>query len=152
MDFKVRANVYKKTAEDHKRRYKDGYDPGKNYPTHGPKGPIDIPLDQAQMLVEYLVYAQQTDLEYNDYHGQKVIRLDLSGYTSSEKRNPDVKYLGLTLTPHYQTLLAAKEAKEKHLASQSAPVNQPSVDSGANSLAAATGGQAIAKAPETDIF
>lgn len=149
MDFKIRANVYKKTAEDHKRRYKDGYDPSKKYPTHGPKGPIDIPLDQAQMLAEYLIYAQQTELEYSEYHGQKVIRLDLSGYASAEKSNPDNKYLGLTFSPHYQTLQAAQEAKERHQASVKKPAQTQTIDAAASSLAQATDGEV---ATTFDIF
>jgi len=152
MDFKIRANVYKKTAEDHKRRYKDGYDPSKKYPTHGPKGPIDIPLDQAKMLAEYLIFAQQTELEYSEYHGQPVIRLDLSGYASSEKANPDNKYLGLTLSPHYQTLQAAQEAKERHQARVSKPAAPQTIDSAAASLAAATGGEVSSGSFEVDIF
>lgn len=152
MDFKIRANVYKKTAEDHKRRYKDGYDPSKKYPTHGPKGPIDIPLDQAKMLAEYLIFAQQTELEYSEYHGQPVIRLDLSGYASSEKANPDNKYLGLTLSPHYQTLQAAQEAKERHVASAQKPAATGNVEVAAASLAKATDGEVTPGTFDIDIF
>ena len=137
MEFKFKSNIFKNTAEDHKRLYKEKYDPNKNYPHM--TGTLSIPKSQLPMLVEYLHYALRSDaLETDDYLNEVVVPVKISGYQQESKKGK--KYLALSYEPNYKVMMAAKEAKEAN--------QQPagdSVDQGAANLAESTAGQVVSE-------
>ena len=145
MEFEIKFNVFKKTAEDHQKRYKDRYDPSKSYPTRG--GTLELTVPEAQQLAEYLIYSQGTDLPFNDYKQGKIIEIEVEGYVNASKKNPKNKYLGLTIKPRRSTLKKAQEVKEAHLAKTQQPQVQQDP---AASLAKATDGAVVT--PEDDVF
>ena len=143
MEFKLNASVFKNTPEDQKRLYKDKYDPNKNYPAF--TGTLPIPKSQVLGLVEHLQYAMRTELKHDEYIGEEVIPIKVSGWQKESKSGK--KFLSLQYTPDYKTLMAAQEAKE---ASQSAP-SEPKVQDAAASLAKSTGGSVV-QTQQDDIF
>ena len=137
MEFKFKSNIFKNTAEDHQRIYKEKYDPNKNYPHM--TGTLSIPKSQLPMLVEYLHYALRSDaLETDDYLNEVVVPVKISGYQQESKKGK--KYLALSYEPNYRVMMAAKEAKEAN--------QQPagdSVDQAAANLAESTAGQVVSE-------
>ena len=141
MEFKFKSNIFKNTAEDHQRIYKDKYDPNKNYPHM--TGTLSIPKSQLPMLVEYLHYALRSDaLETDDYLNEVVVPVKISGYQQESKKGK--KYLALSYEPNYKVMMAAKEAKE----SNQQPASD-SVDQAAANLAEKTAGEVVS---ESDPF
>jgi hypothetical protein len=145
MEFDAKFNVFKKNAEDHQKRYKDRYDPSKNYPTHG--GTLELTVPEAQQLAEYLIYSQATDLPFNEYKQGKIIQIEVEGYASVSKNNPNNKYLRLGMKPRWSTLQEAQKVKEAHLSKTQQPQVQQEP---AASLAKATDGAVVT--PEDDVF
>ena len=136
MEFKFKSNIFKNTAEDHQRLYKDKYDPNKNYPHM--TGTLSIPKSQLPMLVEYLHYALRSDaLETDDYLNEVVIPVKISGYQQESKKGK--KYLALSYEPNYKVMMAAKEAKSAAEEKE----QSTSVDSAAATLAEGTAGQVV---------
>ena len=64
MDFKLPLAVFSQDAEDHKKRYKENYDPNKNYPKYS--GVMQITEEQIIKLCEYV---QKAKPEHSDFHG-----------------------------------------------------------------------------------
>tara|TARA_R100001163_G_C5063138_1_gene200353 strand:+ start:263 stop:694 length:432 start_codon:yes stop_codon:yes gene_type:complete len=143
MEFKFNANVFKNTAEDQQRLYKDKYDPNKNYPVF--TGTASIPKKELAAFVEYLHWALRTELKTDSYLDDLVVPIKISGWQKESKSGK--KFLSLAYSPDYKTLMAAQEAKE---ASQSAPP-EPNVQDAAANLAKSTAGTVVTPAEE-DIF
>ena len=143
MEFKFKSNIFKNTAEDHKKLYGEKYDPSKNYPHM--TGTLSIPKSQLPMLVEYLHYALRSDaLETDDYLNEVVVPVKISGY--QRESNKGKKYLALSYEPNYKVMMAAKEAKSAAEEKE----QSTSVDSAAATLAEGTAGQVVE--PKQDDF
>jgi len=143
MEFKFKSNIFKNTAEDHQRIYKEKYDPNKNYPHM--TGTLSIPKSQLPMLVEYLHYALRSDaLETDNYLNEVIVPIRISGYQQKPKDKSKKQFLALTYEPDYKVMMAAKEAKE----SNQQPASD-SVDQAAANLAEKTAGEVVS---ESDPF
>ena len=70
MDFKLPLAVFSQDAEDHKKRYKENYDPNKNYPKYS--GVMQITEADIIKLCEYVQKAQP---EHSDFHGEGVVTI-----------------------------------------------------------------------------
>ena len=81
MDFKLPLAVFSQDAEDHKKRYKENYDPSKNYPKYS--GVMQITEDQIIKLCEYVQKAQP---EHSDFHGEGVVTIRATGYLNESKQ------------------------------------------------------------------
>tara|TARA_A100001201_G_scaffold89889_1_gene78787 strand:- start:69 stop:503 length:435 start_codon:yes stop_codon:yes gene_type:complete len=144
MEFKLNASVFKNTPEDQKRLYGDKYDPNKNYPAF--TGTLPIPKSQILSLVEHLQYAMRTELKHDEYLGEEIIPIKVSGWQKESKSGK--KFLSLQYTPDYKTLMAAQEAKEASELAAPAPTAQHA----AASLAKSTDGTVVFQAQQEDIF
>ena len=143
MEFKLNSNIFKNTVEDQQRLYGDKYDPNKNYPAF--TGTLNIPRGQVVEFVEHLQFALRTELKHDEYLGDDIVPIKISGWQKESKNGK--KFLSLQYTPDYKTLMAAREAKE---ASEIA-AHQESLDKSAASLAQGTGGNVVSTQKE-DIF
>ena len=103
MDFKLPLAVFSQDAEDHKKRYKENYDPNKNYPKYS--GVMQITEGDIIKLCEYV---QKAKPEHSDYHGEGVVTIRATGYLNESKMGK--KYIGLNLEPDYKTMKAIEEA------------------------------------------
>ena len=102
MDFKLPLAVFSQDAEDHKKRYKENYDPNKNYPKYS--GVMQITEDQIIKLCEYV---QKAKPEHSDFHGEGVVTIRATGYLNESKQGK--KYIGLNLEPDFKTMKAIEE-------------------------------------------
>lgn len=143
MEFKFNSNIFKNSVEDQQRLYGDKYDPNKNYPAF--TGTATIPKEQLAQLAEYLHWALKTDLKHDEYLGDVVVPIKISGWQKESKTGK--KFLSLAYAPDYKTMMAAREAKE---ASEIA-AHQESIDETATNLARATNGTVV-KTQQDDIF
>lgn len=150
MEFNFNSNIFKNSPEDHKRLYGDKYDPEKNYPVF--TGTASIPKKDLPALVEYLHWALRTDLKTDSYHKDVVIPIRISGWQKTSEKTGK-KFLSLAYAPDYQTMLAAREAKEAaELAdSQEIMQHQQNLDKAAASLAQGTAGTVVTPVQD-DIF
>jgi len=112
MDFKLPLSVFSQTEEDHKKRYKDNYDPSKNYPKYS--GVMQITEEQIIKLCEYV---QKAKPEHSDFHGEGVVTIRATGYLNEAKSGK--KYISLNLEPDYKTMKAIEEADANNSASPS---------------------------------
>ena len=103
MDFKLPLAVFSQDAEDHKKRYKENYDPNKNYPKYS--GVMQITEGDIIKLCEYV---QKAKPEHSDFHGEGVVTIRATGYLNESKQGK--KYIGLNLEPDYKTMKAIEEA------------------------------------------
>ena len=103
MDFKLPLAVFSQDAEDHKKRYKENYDPNKNYPKYS--GVMQITEADIIKLCEYV---QKAKPEHSDFHGEGVVTIRATGYLNESKMGK--KYIGLNLEPDYKTMKAIEEA------------------------------------------
>ena len=103
MDFKLPLAVFSQDAEDHKKRYKENYDPNKNYPKYS--GVMQITEADIIKLCEYV---QKAKPEHSDFHGEGVVTIRATGYLNESKAGK--KYIGLNLEPDYKTMKAIEEA------------------------------------------
>ena len=103
MDFKLPLAVFSQDAEDHKKRYKENYDPNKNYPKYS--GVMQITERDIIKLCEYV---QKAKPEHSDFHGEGVVTIRATGYLNESKMGK--KYIGLNLEPDYKTMKAIEEA------------------------------------------
>ena len=143
MDFKLKSNIFKNTAEDHKRIYKENYDPNKEYP--GFTGTLVIPKSQVLKLAEYLHWALRTDLKHDDYIDDEILPVKVSGWQKVSKNGKP--FLSLSYAADYKTKLAAEVAKEASELSSPGPT----AESSAANLAEATAG-AVVNPPKEDLF
>ena len=110
MDFKLPLAVFSQDAEDHKKRYKENYDPNKNYPKYS--GVMQITEADIIKLCEYV---QKAKPEHSDFHGEGVVTIRATGYLNESKMGK--KYIGLNLEPDYKTMKAIEEADASDSAS-----------------------------------
>ena len=110
MDFKLQLAVFSQDAEDHKKRYKENYDPNKNYPKYS--GVMQITEADIIKLCEYV---QKAKPEHSDFHGEGVVTIRATGYLNESKMGK--KYIGLNLEPDYKTMKAIEEADATNNAS-----------------------------------
>ena len=103
MDFKLPLAVFSQDAEDHKKRYKENYDPNKNYPKYS--GVMQI--TEAD-IIKLCTYVQKAKPEHSDFHGEGVVTIRATGYLNESKMGK--KYIGLNLEPDYKTMKAIEEA------------------------------------------
>ena len=103
MDFKLPLAVFSQDAEDHKKRYKENYDPNKNYPKYS--GVMQI--TEAD-IIKLCTYVQKAKPEHSDFHGEGVVTIRATGYLNESKQGK--KYIGLNLEPYYKTMKAIEEA------------------------------------------
>ena len=114
MDFKLPLAVFSQDAEDHKKRYKENYDPNKNYPKYS--GVMQI--TEAD-IIKLCTYVQKAKPEHSDFHGEGVVTIRATGYLNESKAGK--KYIGLNLEPDYKTMKAIEEADATDSASPSSP-------------------------------
>ena len=117
MDFKLPLAVFTQDAEDHKKRYKENYDPNKNYPKYS--GVMQITEADIIKLCEYV---QKAKPEHSDFHGEGVVTIRATGYLNESKMGK--KYIGLNLEPDYKTMKAIEEADANDTSSSSTPKKQ----------------------------
>ena len=117
MDFKLPLAVFSQDAEDHKKRYKENYDPNKNYPKYS--GVMQITEADIIKLCEYV---QKAKPEHSDFHGEGVVTIRATGYLNESKMGK--KYIGLNLEPDYKTIKAIEEADANDTSSSSTPKKQ----------------------------
>ena len=144
MEFKFSSNIFKNSPEDQQRLYGDKYDPNKNYPIF--TGTASIPKKELAVLVEYFNGALLTELKHDEFFDDVVVPIKISGWQAVSERTGR-KYLSLTYTPDYKTLMAAREAKE----AAEIAAHRSTIDQDASKLAAATGGSVVPMQQE-DIF
>lgn len=112
MDFKLPLAVFSQDAEDHKKRYKENYDPNKNYPKYS--GVMQITEADIIKLCEYV---QKAKPEHSDFHGEGVVTIRATGYLNESKAGK--KYIGLNLEPDYKTMKAIEEADSGYVPDES---------------------------------
>ena len=117
MDFKLPLAVFSQTAEDHKKRYKENYDPNKNYPKYS--GVMQI--TEAD-IIKLCTYVQKAKPEHSDFHGEGVVTIRATGYLNESKQGK--KYIGLNLEPDFKTMKAIEEADANDSSSSSTPKKQ----------------------------
>ena len=103
MDFKLPLAVFSQDAEDHKKRYKENYDPNKNYPKYS--GVMQI--TEAD-IIKLCTYVQKAKPAHSDFHGEGVVTIRATGYLNESKAGK--KYIGLNLEPDFKTMKAIEEA------------------------------------------
>tara|TARA_A100001201_G_scaffold27394_1_gene30091 strand:+ start:458 stop:913 length:456 start_codon:yes stop_codon:yes gene_type:complete len=151
MDFQLQSAIYKQSDEDNQKRFKDSYDPDKNYPHL--RGQIAIRVDELQALAKYLKEsASLKDLQpqkfgyYNkdtretDVEEHLAVLLDVTGYQNKTKSGTPMA--SLKIEPSWKM----KKMLEEQALQSTASVN----DSAAN-LAKSTGG-AVVQTQQEDIF
>ena len=131
MEFKFSSTIFKNSTEDQQRLYGDKYDPDKMYPNF--TGTVLIPKGQLQDLVDYLHWAVRTELKHDGYLKDDVVPLKISGWQKESKSGK--KFLSLSYTPDFQTLMQ----------------HQQTLDKAAASLAQGTAGSVV-KPDQEDIF
>ena len=144
MDFKFRTNVFKNDPSQNKNNNPD-------FPTHS--ATLEMPLGKLQEYVEYLHWAAKTELKYDEYLGDHVVPVKISGWAKTSEKTGK-KYLNLEFQPHFKTLgkaIAKKEAAEL-TDTQEIMQHQQNLDKAAASLAQGTAGAVVIKADQEDIF
>jgi len=126
MTFKASGALFKNTPEKLQERFKDRYDPSRNYPAFD--GVFSIKEEDRMAFASYLMNAGAND------RGE--IPVKISGWTK-QAASSGQNYLSLTFEPDYKTM---KAIEEKMAASGAA-----------DSLAKATGGSVV-EITEADLF
>tara|TARA_Y100000004_G_scaffold181632_1_gene227545 strand:+ start:833 stop:1264 length:432 start_codon:yes stop_codon:yes gene_type:complete len=143
MEFKFSSSIFKNTPEDQRRLYGDKYDPNKKYPAF--TGTALLPKKELAALVDYFNGALLTELKHDEYLDDLVVPIKVSGW-QKESRNGK-KFLSLSYTPDYKTMMAARDAKE----AAEIAAHQSTVDQAAASLAQGTAGSVV-QTQQEDIF
>ena len=143
MDFQLQSAIYKQSDEDNQKRFKDSYDPDKNYPHL--RGQIAIRVDELQALAKYLKEsASLKDLQpqkfgyYNkdtretDLEEHLAVLLDVTGYQNKTKSG----------TPMASLKIEASWKMRKMIEEQALQSSAP-VDDSAASLAKSTNGAVV---------
>ena len=110
-----------------------------------------IPKGQLQDLVDYLHWAVRTELKHDGFIKDDVVPLKISGWQKESKSGK--KFLSLSYTPDFQTLMAAKEKKLAAELTDTREImqHQQTLDKAAASLAQGTAGSVV-KPDQEDIF
>lgn len=135
MEFKFNSAVFKNTPEDQQRLYGDKYDPNKDYPVY--TGVVNVPAKELQAFVDYLHWALRTELKTDSYLNDQVIPIRIAGWQKSPEGKK--RFLSLSYSPDYKTMMAAKDAREAAEIS----AHQDSLNDAAASLAKGTAGTVI---------
>jgi hypothetical protein len=126
MTFKANGALFKNTPEKLQERFKDRYDPSRNYPAFD--GVFSIKEEDRMAFASYVMNANPND------RGE--IPIKISGWTK-QAASSGQNYLSLAFEPDYKTM---KAIEEKMAASGAA-----------DSLAKATTGQVV-EFSEADLF
>ena len=126
MTFKANGALFKNTPEKLQERFKDRYDPSRNYPSFD--GVFSIKEEDRMAFASYVMNAGAND------RGE--ISVKISGWTK-QAASSGQNYLSLAFEPDYKTM---KAIEEKMAASGAA-----------DSLAKATGGTVV-EISEADLF
>ena len=126
MTFKANGALFKNTPEKLQERFKDRYDPSRNYPAFD--GVFSIKEEDRMAFASYVMNAGAND------RGE--IPIKISGWTK-QAASSGQNYLSLAFEPDYKTM---KAIEEKMAASGAA-----------DSLAKATGGTVV-DFSEADLF
>jgi hypothetical protein len=126
MTFKANGALFKNTPEKLQERFKDRYDPSRNYPAFD--GVFSIKEEDRMAFASYVMNAGAND------RGE--IPVKISGWTK-QAASSGQNYLSLAFEPDYKTM---KAIEEKMAASGAA-----------DSLAKATTGQVV-EFSEADLF
>ena len=114
MTFKLKLAIFSNTEEDHKRVYGENYDSGKNYPKYS--GNLQVPESE---LIKFVDYLQKCPTDPNDFHGEPVVPIKVSGWLSESSQGK--KYQALTIEPVYAKQKEIEESGSTHSASPSCP-------------------------------
>ena len=125
MTFKANGALFKNTPEKLQERFKDRYDPSRNYPAFD--GVFSIKEEDRMEFASYVMNANPND------RGE--IPVKISGWTKQAASGQN--YLSLAFEPDYKTM----KAIEEKMAAAGA----------ADSLAKATGGTVV-EITEVDLF
>ena len=90
-EFSVNGALFPQTAEDLQKRFKDKYDPSKNYPTVD--GVMNIPADVAYALAEYIMQGKPVG-------DRQEIPIAISGWKRQSSNGKS--YISLSFKPHYK--------------------------------------------------
>ncbi len=111
-----------------------------------------MPLGKLKQYVEYLHWAAKTELKYDEYLGDHVVPVQISGWTSKSEKTGKT-FLSLYFEPNFKTLgsaIAKKEAAEL-TDTQEIIQHQQNLDKAAASLAQGTAGSVV-QTQQDDIF
>jgi hypothetical protein len=114
MTFKLKLAIFSNTEEDHKRVYGDSYDSSKNYPRYS--GNLQIPESE---LIKFIDYLQKCKTDPNEYYGEPVVPVKVSGWLSQS--NNGKNYQALNIEPVYAKQKEIEESGSSDSASPSSP-------------------------------
>jgi len=114
MTFKLKLAIFSNTEEDHKRVYGENYNSSKNYPKYS--GNLQIPESE---LINFIDYLQKCKPDPNDFHGEPVVPIKVSGWLSESSQGK--KYQALTIEPVYAKQKEIEESGSTDSASPSSP-------------------------------
>ena len=97
MTFKANGALFKNTPEKLQERFKDRYDPSRNYPAFD--GVFSIKEEDRMAFASYIMNAAPND--------KGEIPLRVNGYNNTSQGG--LKYLGLSIEPDFKTLKAIEE-------------------------------------------
>jgi len=151
MDFQLQSAIYKQSEKDNLKRFKENYDPDKNYPHL--RGQIAIRVDELQALAKYLKESASLknlqpqkfgyynkDTRKTDTEEHLAVLLDVTGYQNKTKAGTPMA--SLKIEPSW---------KMKKMLEEQALQSTASVDASAASLAQGTAGSVV-KPDQEDIF
>ena len=143
MEFKFKANIFKNDPSQNKNN-------NSKFPTHG--GTLEMPLKKLEEYVEYLHWAAKTELKYDEYLGDHVVPVKISGWTAKSEKTGKT-FLSLYFEPHFKTLGEAIAKKEAAVLTDTREImqHQQNLDKAAASLAQSTAGSVV-KPDQEDIF
>ena len=114
MTFKLKLAIFSNTEEDHKRVYGENYNSSKNYPKYS--GNLQVPESE---LIKFIDYLQKCSPDPNDFHGEPVVPIKVSGWLSESSQGK--KYQALTIEPVYAKQKEIEESGSSDSASPSSP-------------------------------
>ena len=151
MDFQLQSAIYKQSDDDNRKRFKDNFDPEKNYPHL--RGQIAIRVDELEALAKFLKKsASLKDLEpqkfayYNKTTGKTeledhlAVLLDVTGYQNKTKSGTPMASLKIEASWKMRKMIEEQALRSSALAD----------DSAAN-LAKSAGG-VVVQTQQEDIF
>ena len=143
MEFKFKTNIFKNDPSQNKNN-------NPKFPTHG--GTLEMPLKKLEEYVEYLHWAAKTELKYDEYLGDHVVPVKISGWTAKSEKTGKT-FLSLYFEPHFKTLGEAIAKKEAAKLTDTREImqHQQNLDKSAASLAQGTAGSVV-KPDQEDIF
>ena len=132
MNFNLRGNLVRQTAEQWRQTLGQRYDQSKQYPNF--TGTANVPRKDLKALIEYLNAALLTELRFDAQLKDEVIPIQMSGWSRQTKEGG--RYLRMMLTPDFNTKRTAEAALQR---SDLADLEAPDLD---DEDSQATGGDA----------